>query len=114
MVPQSVSEHQEQRQMGPYLLDQVVSLRPLILATINRHAILVKLEGQAQRVSLDAAVLEAACAELLRDLVENLDVMGNASSIMLGDDRDITQSLALNDILSVGVREFSSRSANEI
>ena len=98
----------------PYLLNQVVGLSPPVLTTVNGHAIVIQLKGQTQGVGLHAAVLEAACAELPRDLVEHLNVMGNASSIMLGDDRDITQSLALNDILGVGVREFSSRSANEI
>ena len=92
-----------------YLLNQAVSLGPPVLAAVKRETIVIKLEGQTERVSLDTTVLEAAETELLRDVVQNLDVMGDTSGIVLRDDRNIAQSLPLNDLLHPIVRELGGR-----
>jgi len=42
--------------------------------------------------------------------MENLDVVLNIYSIIIGDYRDTTQDLAFDNVLSVFVRELSSRS----
>ncbi len=91
---------------GSYLLDQVVGLGPLVLATVNGHAVVIQLEGQAKRVCLDTTILEAARAELRCDVVQNLDVVRNTRGIVLWNDRDIPQRLAVYNVLRFGVREL--------
>ena len=90
----------------PYLLNQVVGLSPPVLTTVNGHAIVIQLKGQTQGMGLHAAVLEAARTKLSGDIVKDLDVMCNASRVMLGDDGNISEGLAVDDILCVGVRKL--------
>lgn len=89
-----------------YLLNEVVGLSPLVRATINRQPALIKLELQAKRVRLDAAVLEPARTELLGNVIQDLDVVGDASSIVLGDDGDVTQRLAVDDTVGIIIRQL--------
>ena len=86
-----------------HLFNEVVGLVPLVLAAINRQAVLVKLERQTERVGLDAAVLEAALAELLGDVVKDLDIVGDSLGIVCWVDRNVSKSLAVNDILGLGI-----------
>ncbi len=89
-----------------YLLDEVVGLSALVRATVNRQPALIKLELQAKRVRLDAAILEPTRTELLSNVIQDLDVLGDACSIVLGDDGDVTQRLAVNDTVGITVRQL--------
>ena len=95
-----------------YLLDQAVGLVPLILATVDRHAVLIQLERETKGASLDTPGLEAAGTELLREVIEYLDVVSNIRRIVLGNDWNVAKGLALDDLLGIGVRQLS-RGPNE-
>ena len=92
-----------------YLLDQAVGLVPLILATVDRHAVLIQLERETKGASLDTPGLEAAGTELLREVIEYLDVVSNIRRIVLGNDWNVAKGLALDDLLGIGVRQFGRR-----
>lgn len=89
-----------------HLFNEVVGLVPLVLAAINRQAVLVKLERQTERVGLDAAVLEAALAELLGDVVKDLDIVGDSLGIVCWVDRNVSKGLAVDDILGLGIGQL--------
>lgn len=89
-----------------YLLDEVVGLSPLVRAAVNRQSALIKLELQSKRVRLDATVLEPTRTELLGNVIQDLDVVGDASSIVLGDDGDVTQRFTVDDTVGIIVRQL--------
>ncbi len=107
-MPHIITEHVTQGWAdNANLFNQIVSLGPPVLATIDGHAILIQLEGQPKGLCLHATNLETTFAKLLGNIVKGLDVLADTGSILLGDDRNI-QRLAINDVLRVVVREFGS------
>ena len=57
-------------------------------------------------MGLDAAVLEAALAELLGDVVKDLDIVGDSLGIVCWVDRNVSKGLAVDDILGLGIGQL--------
>ena len=57
-------------------------------------------------MGLDATILEAALAELLGDIMEDLDIVGDPLGIVCWIDRNVSKSLAVDDILGLGIGQL--------
>lgn len=77
--------------------------------TVDRLALLVESERQLVRLAADGTALETPLTKLLGKVVENLDIVGDIGSVMFRDDRDTTENLAFDNVLSVLVAQLGSR-----
>lgn len=80
-----------------------------MLPAVGGKPVLVDFELQARSLQLENTVLEAAGAQLLGELVEDLDVVLDVARAMLWNDGNTSKDLALDDILCLCVAELSSR-----
>jgi hypothetical protein len=92
-----------------HLLDQLVGLATLVRPAVNGATARVELEGDLGLLKGKGAALEPASTKLLRETLQDLDVVRNGGSVMLDGDGDIAQSAALEDSLRVLVRELRGR-----
>jgi hypothetical protein len=86
-----------------YLLDEFMRFRALVGATISRKTIFIEAEVDLQRLAGDSAIVEAALAKLLGEIVKNLDVMRDVASVMFRNDRNFSKRLAIDDILGLSI-----------
>ena len=91
------------------LFHQVVCLIAIPRSTIDGHAILIELECQLELFSADGAALETSLTQLSCKIIEDLDVVLNVGSVMLGSDSNTAKRLAIDDVLRILVREPCSR-----
>ena len=92
--------------VNAHLFDKLVGLIALVRAAVGGEAALVKCKAELPGLAADSAVLEAALTELLSQVVEDLDVVLDVCSVVLGDYGDLAEGLAVDDILCVGVRKL--------
>lgn len=85
-----------------------MSVETSILRAVDRKTICPELEGKARRLKSKSAILETTSAQLFGEIVQSLDIMLDSRSVVLGDNDDITQRLALNHVLSIVVGELGS------
>jgi hypothetical protein len=77
-----------------HLLDELVRLATLVRPAVNRATARVELEGDLGLLKGKGAALEPAGTKLLRETLQDLDVVRNGGSVMLDGDGDIAQSAA--------------------
>lgn len=88
---------------GAYLLDDVIGLVLLICTAINREPVVVQLEGDPERFTAQETSLSTTGTELLREIIEDLDVVLDINGIMLWRDRHTPEWLAVKNSLRVVV-----------
>lgn len=74
--------------------------------TVNGLSSFVQSEVDLQRLAVYEAGLGSTGAHLLRELVEDLDIVLNVDGVVLGGHRHIAERLAVDDSLGVLVCKF--------
>jgi len=93
-----------------YFLDEVVSITALILTTVTWETIVVELKGELRTVDAESSVGKTLCAELLRQLVQYLDILNNFCFCEGWVHIDVAQRLSFNDGLRMRVGKLGGRS----
>ena len=99
-------------QRPTYFFDEVISITALILTTITWESIVVELEGKLRAVEAESAVGETLCAELLRQLVQYLDILNNFCFREGWIHVDVAQRFSFNDGLRMRVCKLGGGSGN--
>lgn len=85
----------------PYLLNQNIGIVFFTLSTVGREPVLIKLEFQAQRIHFEGTVADPLTAKLLRQIKQDLDVMADVLCVVLRNNRNATQRLAIKYTLRI-------------
>jgi hypothetical protein len=93
-----------------YFLDEIVGVSMRILPAVNRHAPIIQLERQLERVRRKGTVLETSGLQMLREISQDYDVFLNLCRRVIGANGDTIERFAVENTLRVTVGQLGSGS----